>query len=130
MTDLAAFPDVELALVSLLADLARTGTQTPANVEDVLPFLRVACYGGSDDRITDMSRVDVDAFAATKAAASMLAEVVRQRLTGRPHLAGGAVLDRVRTGTKPHYVSYVDNPPPWRYTAAYSITARRPVSTS
>lgn len=130
MTDLPSFPDVELALQELLGDLVagNVATRVPADKDGTLtwlPMLRVIVRGGSDDMITDLSRVDVDAFAATKADARSLAEAARQRLIGKPHVGTGFVLDHVRTDTKPHEVPYVDNPPPYRYTAAYSVTARR-----
>lgn len=125
MTDLADFPDVEKCLVQLLADIAPTGTETPPNLQSVLPFLRVTCIGGSDNFVTDTSRFDVHAFAATKADASQLAGRVRQRLLGKPHVGQGWVLDRVTTLVKPHEQSYVDDPPPWRYVASYSASARR-----
>lgn len=132
MTDLAAFPDVEIALRAVLADLvadiSHVGVDVPADPNGTLtwlPFLRIACFGGSDNLITDLSRIDVDAFAATRAASRALAEAARQRLIGKPHIGNGWVLDRVRTDVKPHYVPYVDKPPPHRYTAAYSSTARR-----
>lgn len=134
MTDLAAFPDVEVSLIAVLLDRVpdadHIGTRTPADITGSLswlPFLRVAVFGGSDNLITDISRVDVDAFAATQAAARDLAEAARQRLLngGQPHIGTGFVLDRVRTDTKPRYVPYVDNPPPYRYSAAYSVAARR-----
>lgn len=130
MSDLAAFPDVEVVMVAVLGDIARVGTRLPADPDGTLswlPFLRVSCYGGSDNLFSDLSRVDVDAFAATKAEAATLAERVRQRLLngGKPHVNAGWVLDSARTDTKPHEVPYVDNPPPYRYTAAYSTTARR-----
>lgn len=126
MTDLAPFPDVELGLISLLGDLAETATLTPADLDARLPFLKVSCIGGNDNLITDLSRVDVDTFAATKAEAATLAEAVRQRLVnGKPHLITGHVLDQVKTDVKPHLVPYTDTPPPYRYTASYSVTARR-----
>jgi hypothetical protein len=132
MTDLAAFPDVEIALRAVLGDLVpaadHIGTRVPADPDGTLtwlPFLRVACTGGGDNFVTDLSRVDVDAFAATKGEAAQLAENARQRLLGKPHVGDGFVLDVVHTDTKPHEVGYVDNPPPYRYTAAYALSARR-----
>lgn len=138
--DLTSFPDVEIALRVVLMDLVgdethheeHIGVELPADTGGTLtwlPFLRVTCFGGGDDFFTDLSRVDVDAFDVTRAAARALAEAARQRLLGKPHVGDGWVLDRVRTDTKPHFVPYVDNPPPFRYTAAYSVTARRMVTT-
>lgn len=130
MTDETGFPDVEKVLRVVLGDLADVATNVPPDPDGTLawlPLLRVRCNGGGDNRTTDVSRVDVDAFAASKAAASDLAEAARQRLLnrGRAHVGDVWVLDGIRTDSKPHEVPYVDNPPPYRYTAAYSVSARR-----
>lgn len=134
MSDLASFPDVELLTRSVLAadpplvDGLTIGTEVPADPEGTLswlPFLRVGCHGGSDDRITDTSHVDVDAFAATKGEAAQLAELVRQRLITRPVKTDVGVLDRASTNPKPQQVHYTDNPPPYMYSAGYTVTARR-----
>lgn len=133
MTQLETYPDVELAVIAILSPLVavggepRTSTDAPNDLEKHLPYLRVACYGGSDDDVTDLSRIDVDAFAATKKAARDLAEQARELLTNnrKPHVGAGFVLDRVRTDTKPHQVPWTENPPPYRYAAAYTASARR-----
>lgn len=128
MTDLAPFPDVELALHTLLGDLGRIVTETPANLLETVTdeaLHRVTCIGGTDDTVTDVSRVDVDSFALTKPLARAAAEAVRQRLLAGPHVVGAVVLDRTRTDVKPHEVPWVGSPPPYRYTASYQITARR-----
>lgn len=134
MTDLAAFPDVEVSLRAVLGDLVpdadHIGVETPADPTGSLtwlPFIRVGVFGGSDNLITDTSRLDVETFAATRAEARDLAEAARQRMlnAGAPHVGAGFVLDHVVTDTRPHYVPYVDDPPPYRYTAAYTATARR-----
>lgn len=107
------------------------GTEVPADPTGTLtwlPFVRVACIGGNDDRITDLSRVDVIAFADTKAAAAQLAEVVRQRLTSRPVHTAAGVLDRAVTDSKPQQIPYSNDPPPFAYTASYAVTARRSTS--
>jgi hypothetical protein len=123
---LLAYPDIEAGLVSAFADLASTGTSTPGDLATRLPFLRIACIGGRDDGTTDLSHVDIDAFAATKAAAAVLAEQVRQRLVSRKSVRiPGYVIDRATTDLKPHQVPYSPTPPPYRYTASYSVSARR-----
>jgi hypothetical protein len=131
VTDLAAFPDVEQALVAVLGDLAaEVGTTSPPDPGaklDWLPLIRVNVRGGVDNLITDRSRVDVECFAATRIEAKELGEAVRQRLLGKPHTGSGWVLDRVTTDAKPAIVAYVAKPPPWRSVAAYTVSARRPV---
>lgn len=129
MTDLAEWPDIEIVVRSVLLDLATVGTEVPADPDGSLswlPFLRVTCYGGSDDTHTDTSRIDVDAFAATKGAAAALAGAARQRLLNGPHvMPDRGVLDSVKTDVKPHQVPYSATPPPYEYTAAYSGQMRR-----
>lgn len=134
MTDLAVFPDAELVTRAVLlaepglVEGLTVGTEVPADPAGSmswLPFVRVTCIGGADDRITDTSRVTVTAFAVTKVAAAQLAELVRQRLTTRPVRTDAGVLDRAVTDSKPQQIPYSDNPPPFAYTASYAVTARR-----
>jgi hypothetical protein len=128
VTDLAGFPDLETAirtaLADLVTDLAHTGTVTPADLQQRLPFIRVRRFGGTDDRLTDQARVDVDYFAASRAAAWAGAEAVRQRLISRPLRVGAVVIDQVTTTTAPIEVPW-DDPNVRRVTAAYTASARR-----
>lgn len=125
-----AFPDVERNLVHLLADLVggldHAGTETPGNLGDRLPYIRVRRFGGADDGISDAPVMDVDTFAGTRTAAVALAESVRDRLLAAPHHVDGVVLDHVITSTGPREI-------PWggegvrRWAATYRVTARRPI---
>jgi hypothetical protein len=129
------FQDVEVAVMTLLrakfSALAtpsggspRVATATPPNLASVLPFARVALVTGSDDRVTDFSVVDVDAFDVDREATRLLAESIRTFLTAKSHQSGGFIIDSISTETKPH-------PLPWdiagvhRYGATYRISARR-----
>lgn len=125
MTDLPVFPDIERALMTLLSDLAATGTQTPDDLQDSMPFVRVARYGGPDDRFTDTARVDVDCFAASRDAAHTLAEQVRARLLSYPHVVGSTVIDRAITDNGPNEIPWSNDPNVRRFTAAYQVRARR-----
>ncbi|HVX20884.1 MAG TPA: hypothetical protein VHB02_06030 [Acidimicrobiales bacterium] len=124
MTDLAPFVDLELAVMDLLGDLAPTGTVTPPNLADELPFIRVTRYGGGDNLITDTARLDIDTFATSWPACKALAEQVRQRLLSWPHTTSAGVIDRVSTDTGPHQVPW-DNPNVRCFAAAYRVTGRR-----
>lgn len=133
-TQLAPFPNVKLALIALLGDLARAGTESPAPPWNGDPtFLRIRVYGGTDDRITDRPRFDVDALADDEQVADDLAESVRQRLLAGPHeidvpVGEGTVriiLDRVRTDTRPHQVPWGANTAVFNATAAYQGSLRR-----
>lgn len=125
MADLAPYPNVKAALIVLLSGLADVSTATGPDLINDLPFLRVDVTGGRDNTVTDLSRVTVDAFALTEDGADDLAELVRQRLTCKPHLGLGFVLDRCDTDSRPQTVPWTDSPPPWRTVASYSVTARR-----
>jgi hypothetical protein len=81
----AVFPDIEQVLVPWLASQllavygvqARTCTETPENLADILPVVAVSRSAGSDvQAILDRPVVDVDCFAATRLAAGQLSAQV------------------------------------------------------
>lgn len=80
MPDLAPFPDIEALLVTALAEFGETGTVTPDDLQSRLPFLRIRRLPGTGNLITDAPRVEILAFADTRAEAWSIAEGVRQRL--------------------------------------------------
>lgn len=135
MSDLTEYPDIEAVTIAALADLCdNVATETPPDPDGTLmwlPFVKVQCLGGADDTVTDDSLLAVDVYASTKGAAAQLAGKVRQRLTGTPApaVAGKGVIDIARTVSKPHYVPYVSNPPPYRYAATYRPAMRRTTTT-
>lgn len=124
MTDLAPFRDLDQELCDLLADLGTTGTVTPSDLQQHLPFHRVKRFGGDDDLTTDTARITIDTFAGTYAAARTAAEAVRQRLISHPHRSDAGVIDRVTTTTAPVEVPWAD-PNIRRLTATYTVSARR-----
>lgn len=124
MTDLGPFLDIERALAELLGDLGTVGSSTPANLGDVLPYIRVARNGGADDQITDAPRVDIDAFGPDRDSAYDLAQSIQVLLLNFPLKLSSGVIDRVDTDTGPHEVAW-GNPNIHRFTAAYRIASRR-----
>ena len=124
MSDLAAFPDIELAVMQTVTDLGTTGTATPPTLSASLPFIRVNRIGGPDSRFIDTARVDVDCFAADRPTSYALAESVRQRLLNIPHVVAAGRIDSVVTNSGPREIPWGD-PALRRFTASYSITARR-----
>lgn len=126
------FPDVELVVIAALSTLEVTGLQVatkvpvdPNGTYSWLPFLRVSSRGGADDKHTDTSKVDVDAFAATKSAASELAEQARALLIYGPITTAAGVMDGAVTDTSPNQVPYGNEEQVIRYTAAYTVATRR-----
>jgi len=124
MNDLGSFPDIELAVVQTLADLATTGTSTPPNLASAVPFVRVSKIGGPDSRFIDESRVDVDAFGIDRPTTQALAEACRQRLLNVPHVVAAGRIDSVTTDSGPREIPWGD-PSVRHFVASYTITARR-----
>lgn len=122
------FPDFETLIMDLLADLvggqAHTGDQTPADLYDQLPFIRVNRYGGSDDQITDYPLIDVGYFASTRMAAWTMAQTGHQRLLGFPHWLDGGLIDRVITRVGPSKLPWDDDRIRF-FQATYEMSGRR-----
>lgn len=126
----SGYPDIELVLCDLLADLGNTGTRTPADLQDQLEFIRIRRVGGSDDQVTDRARVDVEVFAATRAVGEALIEDIRQRLSVRGPLtvtSGGrpVVVDRTQLLAGPVELAWPD-PEVRMFHATYQLESRRP----
>lgn len=120
-----AWPDIEIELVARLK--ARTGvrwvTELPGNLTEILPVGQVQSIGGSDDGVRlARALVSIDVYAATRKAASELAEQVRQELVVR--LRGvrtdNAVFGRVSTIAAPAWRPY-ENPALRRSGATYEL---------
>lgn len=138
----ASFPDTEAItcrrLAGLVGGLTHVGLATPSDLQSRMPFVRVTRYGGSDDDVTDRAAIDVDVYAPTRSVARRVAEQVRDLLTAHPWRdvapdGAASVIDGVDTITGPFQPpagldSQVDDPSVRqvvRYTAAYSVRARR-----
>lgn len=60
---------------------ARVSTERPADLNGALPYVQIVGIGGSSDAYRfSLPRVDVDVFAATRAAARDLAEQIERDL--------------------------------------------------
>lgn len=117
------FLDVEVALVVELDQFAsgRTGTETPANLQAALPFIRVTRRGGPDDHVSDYPRVDVDVFAATRAAGVALSSTIRDHLRFGFSITG---VDRVVTESSAQELPWED-PGVRRWTSTFQVVTRR-----
>lgn len=118
--------DIEALLVAWLEDTiedVHASTETPAELDDRLPWLLVRRIGGPYDGFRlDQPTVDIAVFAATGPEASALAAQVQRLLHERlaRSKVGTAVVSQVRTNTGPHWVPY-GNPNLRRYEATYSF---------
>lgn len=121
-----SFPDLELGLVDLFASLVPagyTGTDTPADLEQRLPYVRVNRIGGRDDGVTDSGSYDVDFFAASRASAVALADQGDDLLRDA-RTAGDFLIDNVRTDVGLRRLPW-PNPKVRRRSATYTVSARR-----
>lgn len=119
------YADVERLLVAFLPGQlggVRVLTELPANLADVLPVVAVLRLGGTDASVAfDVATVDVDVYAASRAAASALAEQVRRALRfALPHTAG---VRHVQTLSAPAWRPY-DNTALRRFGATYQLTVQ------
>lgn len=122
---LGAFPDVERAVCDLLDDLGTVGTETGADLQDTLPFILVVVIGGTDNRISDLPRVDVRVYAGGATQAKGIAETVRQRLIAGPNATAHGVLDKARTEVRPQVLPAADSENLRMVAATYRISLRR-----
>ncbi len=126
-TPFLRFPDVQRILVADLAQFGSTAIETPEDLNDRLPFVRIVRTSGGSGRISDTARVDIDVFAGTYLAAEQLAEQIRQYLCGPP--PGPHFLDRVDCLIGPRELPWDDDGLVRRWGAEYEATTRRRVTT-
>lgn len=105
---------------------ARSVTELPANLQDVLPVNEIHRIGGSEHtRTIDVALVDVTTYAASYGDAASLAlqvrGLLRMNLPGTT-VAGGVVL-RVDSNVPPVWQTYAD-PMLRRFGATYAITVQ------
>jgi hypothetical protein len=124
MTALSAFPDVERVLGDLFSDLGTIGSETDIDLQSSLPFIRVRRIGGTDNRVTDATRVDVDVYATDATSAKTLTELIRQRLISGPSATAHGVIDRAWTESGPQ-TAPTDDQNIRRVIATYRISLRR-----
>lgn len=118
------WPDVEDLMLAYLSPLGTTDSQTPANLQDVLPFITARTFGGSDDGWTQTVSLDVDAFAPTYVAARALARAIRKQLEVPLLVVNGVAFDRISCLVVPFELPYAD-PNVRRFNATYRVTSRR-----
>ena len=124
MAALAAWPDVERVLGDLLGDLGTVGSETNIDLQSQLPYIRIRRVGGTDNRITDATRVDIDVYAADATTAKAITGVAQQRLISGPSATTHGVIDRAWTESGPQ-TAPTDDQNIRRVITTYRISLRR-----
>lgn len=123
----ALFPDLEVALAELVAPLVPDGNvndNTPNDLDQRLPFIRLSGFAGDDDGWSQHVVVDVDVFTASRADGRALAEQIHQLFLSGPHVLTDCVIDWIRTVQTPARAQW-DNTDLTRFTGTYRVTTRR-----
>ncbi|GGX26956.1 hypothetical protein [Streptomyces chryseus] len=118
-------PDVETVLVPWLESTlsVHVCTETPADLETILPVVQVERVGGATPRFSDTPRVDVDVYAGDADAAMTLARAAQNALLALRGLVGDAVIRDVRCDSGPSRRPYV-NPAIAKRGATYTLSLR------
>ncbi|MFD4699761.1 hypothetical protein [Streptomyces niveus] len=118
-------PDVETVLAPWLEATLDvfSAAETPADLEDQLPMIRVERIGGPDKRFSEHPRVAVDVFAATADEARVLAGRVRDALVFLSGPVGVSVVRDVRCDSGPSRQPWA-NEAIHRRGATYSVSLR------
>lgn len=119
--------DVEQLLIGWLGQQfpepdARFGTETPADLQNQLPFGRVTRIGGPREFALDHATVVVDAFHTDRTSAKAFAQLVEKALYWELAAANIGV-GRVRTLSGPSWAPW-ENTDLRRFTAIYQINFR------
>ncbi|MDX2539796.1 hypothetical protein PV437_42585 [Streptomyces scabiei] len=121
------WPDIELAVMKGMRTHltgVRVTDEVPPKVETLGPVVVVQVAGGADSHTSDTATIDVEAFAADRAAMWQLAERARQAVHAlAASVAGDVVIDTVDTVQRPVPVPY-GNPAVRRAIATYTLTTR------
>lgn len=131
------FPDMESTLMDwaelTFPKLAPKGDQrfvdatTEGHDLNALPHLvTINLVTGRDDRVTDVSIVDIDVWSKSRQVAWELAEAIREGVGAYPFRVGptGPRVDWARTEVKPRTLP-TEAPGLWRIGATYEVHARR-----
>lgn len=129
MATLRRFPDVQKAIAEalvtagLVVDAEHAGSQTPTDLQDRLPYIRIwRIAGGSGGWLNDQASIDIDVFTDRYTTAELLAEQVRELLVGPP---APYRLDRVECLSGPRELPWDENGVVRRWGATYQVVSRR-----
>lgn len=120
------FPDVQRLLLDGLEGIVGSGhvaIETPDDLEEQMPFVRVRRGGGHSDHVTDYPTVDIDVFAALYPTAQGLAEDIRDWLVGPPPPIPR--IDHAQCTAAPQELPWDAQSPVRRIGATYRLQTRR-----
>lgn len=118
-------PDIE-AVLNPWAEAtfgAFAGAETPDDLEQQLPAIRIERGGGADERFSEHPRIFVDVFAATADEARTLANSLRDALLVLRGPVHGAVIRDVRCDSGPSRLPWA-NEAVCRRGATYTVSFR------
>jgi hypothetical protein len=126
---LGRFVNAEKAVIGLLEDLApgHIDVETPANLQDLLPFVRVARKGGQSSQLSASPSIDVWVYCErdSRDDAVDLAADCEALLLSFPHsIPGVGIIDRVDSEESPNEVPYA-NSQIRLFSSSYKVTVRR-----
>lgn len=125
---LPPFPNAERILVADFSVVAAgrwfAGGVTPPDLQARLPYVALRRSGGPSDVVNDYPFITVEVLAYTLAAATDVAEEVRQRLTQTPIRNVYGQVDRA-VCTTAHTEVPADDPALRRLVTVYRLTCRR-----
>lgn len=124
MKVLGPFPDMQAVVREVVKDLGSFGVQTDATLQDRLPFITATETGGSDNRFTDTTDMEVSVFTADYSGKA-LADTIRQRLLATPIVTSVGTVDYSVTSIKPREIPWTDGATVRRWVATYRLSARR-----
>ncbi|MDH6625726.1 alkanesulfonate monooxygenase SsuD/methylene tetrahydromethanopterin reductase-like flavin-dependent oxidoreductase (luciferase family) [Streptomyces sp. LBL] len=100
-----------------------SASETPGDLEELLPVIRIERGGGDDERFSVHPRVYVDVFAATADEARTLANSLRDALLALRGPVNGAVIRHVRCDSGPSRQPWA-NEAVHRRGATYTVSLR------
>lgn len=129
MVVLAVWPLAVRIVAATVDDLGEvvgeTGTDLQALLQNGQRVIRVRRIGGTDDKVTDIARIDVRSYAVDLSDAEETAGLARQRLISGPAVTAHGILDHAFTEVGPQEVP---GPDPDQYrivNATYRVSVRR-----
>lgn len=120
------FPDVQGLLVEAIAvfpGVHDAGTETPADLDAALPFVRVTGGSGPTNALNTRPVLDIDVFGVGYEATKTLARRLQVWLLGPPPPIWQ--LDHVTSENGPQELPWAEDGGPRRFGLTFRFTARR-----